>query len=70
VEFYNEEIHGLSSPNIIRMITYRTRKVGNVWRRKEIRTVFWWRKPSGKNTVEELGVVRRITLKIFLNKSG
>jgi hypothetical protein len=46
------------------------RKARNVWSRTEIRTVFWWRNPSGKHTVEEQGGVGRITLKIIQNKSG
>jgi hypothetical protein len=67
VEFCNEEIHDLSfSPNIIRMITYRMREAGNVWRGTEIRSVLLAKTLREKDTLEELGVVGRITL---LNKS-
>ena len=44
-------------------------KTVSVWREREIRSGFWWQNLKERDTLEELGVVGRITLKSYSEDS-
>ena len=64
---HNEELYTLhSSPNIIRVTKSRKMRCAArvyIWRRKDMRTGFWWGNLRKRDHLEVLGVDERIMLK-------